>query len=83
MLLFFLWEYLLLPGHRLAQAFPLQQAMIPLRLLWSRNAGLLSYINFITGMGEYYITCYALINGLCYSSYVCHLLLRRSILHYR
>ena len=47
MLVFLLWEYLLLPGRWLSDNFPLQQAMIPLRLLWTRNAGLLMYINFV------------------------------------
>ena len=43
------WEYLLLPGNSLARRFPFQRAMLPLNLLWSRNAGLLAYINLITG----------------------------------
>ena len=47
-LLFFGWEYLLLPGRWLSVIFPLQSAMIPVKLLWRRNAGLLAYINFIT-----------------------------------
>ena len=49
---FLIYEYLLLPGHLLAEKFPLQQAMISLKLIWTRNAGLLLYINFITGMGK-------------------------------
>lgn len=53
MLVFLVWEYLLLPGRWLSEKFPLQRAMISLRILWTRNAGLLMYINFITGMGEY------------------------------
>ena len=48
---FLAWEYMFLPGRRLAIKYPHQKAMLPLRLLWTRNAGLLMYINFITGMG--------------------------------
>ena len=47
MIIFLGWEYLLLPGRWLSESFPLQSAMIPLKLLWTRNAGLLMYINFI------------------------------------
>lgn len=49
---FLIWEYLLLPGQFLAKTFPLQQAMISLKLVWTRDGGLLMYINFITGMGK-------------------------------
>ena len=52
LVLFLVWEYLLLPGHFLAEKFPHQQPTISLKLVWTRNAGLLMYINFITGMGE-------------------------------
>lgn len=54
--LFIIWEYLMLPGKRLAAKFPLQKPMIPLNIVWSRNAGLLFYINFATGMGKCYFT---------------------------
>lgn len=53
LILFLIWEYLLLPGRALAQKFPHQQPMIALNLVWTRNAGLLMYINFITGMAMY------------------------------
>ena len=53
---FLLYEYLLLPGHFLAEKFPVQQAMISLKLIWTRNAGLLMYINLITGMGKHLVT---------------------------
>lgn len=46
------WEYLFLPGRIFARKYPHQHPMIPLNLLWTRNAGLLMYINFITGMGK-------------------------------
>ena len=36
---FLFWEYLLLPGRWLSNMFPHQQAMIPLKLVWSRNGG--------------------------------------------
>ena len=48
---FLTWEYLMMPGHKLALKFPQQIPMIPIKLIWSRNAGLLMYINFVTGMG--------------------------------
>jgi MFS family permease len=48
---FLIWEFLKMPGRKLAIKFPQQMAMIPIKLIWSRNAGLLIYINFITGMG--------------------------------
>lgn len=44
MLVFLFWEFLLLPGRWLSSLFPHQRAMIPLKLLWSRNAGLLFYM---------------------------------------
>ena len=48
---FLVWEYFMLPGSRLAQRYPYRKAMIPLKLIFTRNVGLLIYINFITGMG--------------------------------
>jgi MFS family permease len=48
---FLIWEFLKMPGRKLAIRFPRQMAMVPFNLIWSRNAGLLIYINFITGMG--------------------------------
>jgi hypothetical protein len=43
----------MLPGSALSCKFPTQKAMIPLKLLLTRNAGLLMYINFLTGMAMY------------------------------
>jgi MFS family permease len=51
--LFLLWEYLMIPGKLLATQFPTQKAMIPFRLICRRNASILMYINFITGMCMY------------------------------
>lgn len=48
---FLIWEFLKMPGRKLAVTFPRQMAMVPFNLIWSRNAGLLIYINFVTGMG--------------------------------
>jgi MFS family permease len=48
---FITWEFLMTPGRKLAIKFPRQMPMIPFKLIWSRNAGILIYINFITGMG--------------------------------
>lgn len=50
---FLTWEQLLLPGNTLSSRFPLQKPMLSIPLLISRNAGLLMYINFITGMAMY------------------------------
>jgi len=50
---FLIWEYFMLPGSALSRKFPTQKAMIPLKLLLTRNAGLLMYINFLTGMAMY------------------------------
>ncbi|KAH8588360.1 major facilitator superfamily domain-containing protein [Bisporella sp. PMI_857] len=50
---FFIWEYFMIPGHKLANSMPYRHAMIPLKLLWTRNAGIIIYINFITGMAMY------------------------------
>ena len=52
-ILFLLWEYLMLPGHILAARSPTRRAMIPLNILFTRNAGILFYINLITGMAMY------------------------------
>jgi MFS family permease len=48
---FITWEYLMIPGSSLANRYPYQKAMIPLRLLCTPNVGILIYINLITGMG--------------------------------
>ena len=50
-LCFVFWEYMMVPGRRIARKFPLQHPTIPWNLLAQRNMGLLSYINFATGMG--------------------------------
>jgi MFS family permease len=52
-LAFLIWEYLMLPGHILSNRFPTKKAMINFKLLGTRNAGLLMYINFCTGMAIY------------------------------
>jgi len=66
---FFIWEFLLSPGHLLSHYFPTQKPMIPLNLLISRNCGLLMYINFSTGMAMYAVFYFAslylvLVSGL-------------------
>ncbi|KAA8575712.1 hypothetical protein EYC84_004825 [Monilinia fructicola] len=53
LILFLVWEYLMMPGLALAVRYPYCRAMIPFTLILSRNAGLLMYINFITGMAMY------------------------------
>lgn len=50
---FVAWEYLLLPGRPLTRCLPFQRAMLPMNIIWSRNGGILTYINFITGMAMY------------------------------
>jgi MFS family permease len=52
-ILFLTWEYLMIPGSLLAIRFSAQKAMVPFRLICTRNAGILMYINFITGMCMY------------------------------
>lgn len=49
---FIIWEYTMIPGSSMANRFPYQKAMVPLKLLCTRNVGILIYINFITGMGK-------------------------------
>ncbi|ESZ98784.1 hypothetical protein SBOR_0833 [Sclerotinia borealis F-4128] len=53
LILFLVWEYLMMPGSALAIRYPYRRAMLPIKLILSRNAGLLMYINFITGMAMY------------------------------
>ncbi|KAF4627513.1 hypothetical protein G7Y89_g10645 [Cudoniella acicularis] len=53
MIAFCIWEHLMLPGSLFARQWPTQKAMIPLNLVWTRNAGILMYINFTTGMAMY------------------------------
>ncbi|KAH6672950.1 MFS multidrug transporter-like protein [Halenospora varia] len=53
MVLFCLWEHLMLPGHFLSQKFPTQKAMIPWSLITTRNGSILMYLNFMTGMVMY------------------------------
>jgi MFS family permease len=50
---FIIWEYFMLPGHALANRSPTRKAMIPIKLLFTRNSGLLIYSNFVTGMAMY------------------------------
>ena len=47
---FFVYEYLMMPGHIFSRIFPQQDAMIPLSLFRSRDMSLLAYLNFSTGM---------------------------------
>lgn len=81
LLSFILWEYLLLPGHALSEKFPDQQPMIALDLLFTRNAGILVYINIITGMGEFTLLYVGRFCSRIYS-YVRRLLLCGLVLHY-
>lgn len=53
-LLFLVWEHLMIPGNKLAVHYPYRKPMIPLKLAFTRNAGIIIYINFITGMGMFY-----------------------------
>jgi MFS family permease len=53
LILFLVWEYLMQPGQFLATRMPTRKAMIPIKLLFTRNAGSLFYINLITGMAMY------------------------------
>lgn len=48
------WEYLMIPGSTLAKRYPYKQPMIPIKLLCTRNVGILIYINLTTGMGKYF-----------------------------
>ncbi|KAF4970650.1 hypothetical protein FZEAL_9995 [Fusarium zealandicum] len=50
---FLYWEYLMAPGHTLAEKFPWQRAMIPWDLISNRDIGLLFYCECATGMGMY------------------------------
>lgn len=56
---FVVWEYLLAPGRALSLCLQYQKAMIPTSLIWSRNGGVLFYINLITGMAMYAVFYFA------------------------
>lgn len=56
---FLIWEYLMLPGRALSNRFPTQRAMVPIKLLGTRNAGFLIYINLCTGMAMYAVYYFA------------------------
>lgn len=53
LMLFPVWECLMMPGLALAVRYPYRRAMIQFTLMLSRNADLLMYINFVTGMAMY------------------------------
>lgn len=53
LLIFPVYEYYMAPGKVLANIFPQQTAMIPFKVLATRNVGLLCFINFCTGLGEF------------------------------
>lgn len=55
LILFLVWDYLMMPGSVLPVRYPYRRAMIPFELILSRKAGLLMYINFITGIAMYAI----------------------------
>ncbi|KAF2396086.1 MFS general substrate transporter [Trichodelitschia bisporula] len=50
---FFVYEYLLEPGHWLARRFPRQVAMIPFKLFQRKDVALLAVINAATGAALY------------------------------
>jgi MFS family permease len=85
LVVFLTWEYFLLPGSVVAARYPYLKGMIPLKLLLTRNAGLLIYINFTTGMGKssqppLHPSGAVLTLFLILISNVCSLLCRRSVL---
>jgi hypothetical protein len=47
---FFVFEYFMVPGNVLSRIFPSQEPMIPLSIFHNKDMGLLSYLNFSTGM---------------------------------
>jgi MFS family permease len=55
-LAFPVYEFFMSPGKRLANFFPRQTAMVPFRLLATRNISILCYINFATGMGMNFLS---------------------------
>ncbi|KAK6343824.1 hypothetical protein TWF696_007483 [Orbilia brochopaga] len=48
--LFFYYEHLMEPGNFMAKIFPNQTPMLPWSILKKRDIGVLSYLNFSTGM---------------------------------
>jgi hypothetical protein len=50
---FFIYEYLMVPGHTLSHILPSQEPMIPLSIFHSKDMGLLAYLNFSTGMAMF------------------------------
>ncbi|KAK6535843.1 hypothetical protein TWF281_000093 [Arthrobotrys megalospora] len=48
--LFFYYEHLMEPGNYMSKVFPNQTAMLPWSLLKKRDIGVLSFLNFTTGM---------------------------------
>lgn len=47
------YEWAMVPGRKMARAFPAQKAMMPWQLLAQRNVGLLLFINFTVGGAMY------------------------------
>ena len=52
-LLFAYWEYLMAPGNVLAKRWPYRRAMVPWKLIATRDIGLLFYITMATGGAMY------------------------------
>lgn len=77
---FLVWEFLMIPGQALAVRSPYRRSMIPLKLLFTRNVGIIIYINFITGMGKSFNIIH-LAERLILSSDVCGIILRRHLFH--
>ncbi|KAF3940875.1 hypothetical protein ABW19_dt0209392 [Dactylella cylindrospora] len=50
MCVFFYYEHLMEPGNKISKMFPNQAAMLPWTLLKKRDIGVLSFLNFSTGM---------------------------------
>jgi hypothetical protein len=50
---FFVYEYFMVPGQVLSRLLPSQEPMIPLSIFRNKDMGLLTYLNFSTGMAMF------------------------------
>lgn len=61
MVAFGFWERQIAPGRYLSRVFPTQKAMIPWKLITTRDMGLLFCTECSTGMGMFSVSCWSIL----------------------
>lgn len=59
------WENLMAPGKALARRWPHRTAMLPWKVLVSKDIGMLFYVNFATGAAMYSVSKHTVLYIVC------------------